>query len=82
MHVSAKSKVLPTRATDSLRPSRARLIGGMAELLLRFDIVRKLDITVVCRGNQFRVGNGESEMMTYIEKHHWVFPLVPIDCAR
>ena len=50
-------------------------------MLLGLDIVRKLDITVVFGSNRFRVGQGESVMMTYNEKHHWVFPLVPTACA-
>ena len=53
----------------------------MGELLLCLDIRRKLDIAVVFGSDQFRVGQGESEMMTYNEKHHWVIPLVPTACA-
>ena len=73
----AKSAFLPIWITDTFRPSRVRAIGGMAELLLCLDIVSKLDITVVFGCNQFRIGQVESEMMTYNEKHHWVFPLSP-----
>ena len=58
----------------------ARLIGGMAELLLRLDIIGKLDITVVFGIDHFTAGQGELEMMTYNEKHHWVLPLVPTAC--
>ena len=79
--VSLKSTVVPIWITDTLRPVRARLIEGMAELLLGLDIVRKLDITVVFGRNHFRAGHGELEMMTYNEKNHWVFPLVPTACA-
>ena len=45
------------------------------------DIVRELDITVDFGSDHFRAGQGEFETMTYNEKHHWVFPLVPTDCA-
>ena len=76
-----KSTVLPIWMTDSFRPVRARLVEGMKELLLGLDIIRKLDISVVFGRDHFRVGQGELEMMTYIEKHHWVFPLVPTACA-
>ena len=76
-----KSTALPIWATDSSRPAMVRLIDGMAELLLSLDIVMKLDITVVFGCDHFRAGKGELEMMTYNEKHHWVFPLVPTACA-
>ena len=78
--VSVKSTVLPIWSTDSFRPARLRLIDGMTELLLRLDIVRKLDITVVFGSDHFRVGQGELEMMTYNEKHRWVCHLVPTAC--
>ena len=59
-----------------------RLIEGMTELLLLLDIIRKLDITVVFGSDHFRVGQCEVEMMmTYNERHHWVFPIVPTTCA-
>ena len=79
--VSAKSAVLPIWITYSFRPVRVRRIDGMTELLLCLDIIRKLDITVVFGRNQLRVRQGESEMVTYNGKHHWVFPLVPTACA-
>ena len=79
--VSVKSTVLPIWTTDSFRPARVRLIDGMAELLLGLDIVMKLDITVVFGIDHFRVGQGELEMMTYNEKHHWALPLLPTACA-
>merc|ERR1712112_14123 len=79
--VPVKSTVLPIWITDSFRPVRARLIDGVAEFLICLEIIRKLDITVVFGSNQFGAGQGESEMMTYNEKHHWVFPLVPTACA-
>ena len=59
-----------------------RLIDGMAELLLCVDIIRKPDISVVFpESNQFSVGQGESAMATYNKTQHWVFLLVPTDCA-
>ena len=57
------------------------MIDGMTELLLGLDIARKLDITVVFGSDHFMDGQGELEMMTYNEKHHWVFHLVPTACA-
>ena len=54
-----KSAVLPIWITDTFIPVRARLIDGMAELLLGLYIIRKLYITVVFGSNQFRVGHGE-----------------------
>ena len=55
--------------------------GGKTELLLGLDIIRKLDITVDFGSDHFRVRQCELEMMTYNEKHHRVFPLVPTACA-
>ena len=72
---------LPIWITDSFRPVRARLIDGMTELLLGLDIVRGLDIAVVFGSNQFRIGQVESEIMTYNGKHRWAFPLVLTACA-
>ena len=79
--VSAKRTILPIWITDAFRPVRVRLIEGVGWLLLCLDIVKKLDITVVFGCDHFRVGQGELEMMTYNEKHHWVFPLFPTACA-
>ena len=79
--VFAKSASLPIWITDSFRPARARLVDGMAELLLGIDIVRKLDIALVFGSNQFRIGQWGSEMMTYNGKHRWVFHLVSTACA-
>ena len=56
------------------------MVDGMTELLRGLDIVRKLDIAVVSESDHFRAGQGELEMMTYNEKHHWVFPLVRTAC--
>ena len=53
----------------------------MTELLVRLDIVRKLDIAVVFRSDHFRVGQGELKIMTYNETHRWVLPLAPTACA-
>ena len=76
-----KSTSLPIWIADSFRPARAILIGGMTELLLGLAIIRKLDITVVFGSDHFGAGQGELDTMTYNEKHHWVFPLVPTACA-
>ena len=75
--VSVESTVLPIWINDAFRPARVRLVDGMAELLLCLEIIRGLDIAVVFGSNQFRVGQGESEMVTYNGKHHWVFPPSP-----
>ena len=75
--MSVGSAVLPIWITDTFIPARMRMIDGMTELLLGLDIIRKLDTTVVFGSNQFRVGQGESEMVTYNGKHHWVFPPSP-----
>ena len=50
---------------------------GGGELLSGLDIISKLDIRVRFGSKQFRVGRCELEMMTFNEKHHWVFHLVP-----
>ena len=76
-----KSTLLPIWITDKFRPVRVRFIGRMAELLLWLDIIRGLDITVVCGSNHFRVGQGELEMMTYNDGNRCVLPLVPTACA-
>ena len=68
---------MPIRVLDSFKPVRARLIVGKTEFHLGLGIVRKLNITVEFGRDHFRVGQGELGMMTYNEKHHWVFPLVP-----
>ena len=57
------------------------MIVGKTELLLGLDIVRELCIKVEFGGDHFLVGQGELEMMTYNEKRHWVFPLVPTSCS-
>ena len=44
------------------------------------DIIRKLAIAVRFAGGQCKVGQSECEMMTFNEKHHWVFPLGPTSC--
>ena len=56
--MSLQSTVLPIWITDSFRPTRVRLVEGKTELLLRLDIVKKLDITVVFGSDHFRVGQG------------------------
>ena len=54
---------------------------GKTELLLGMNIVRKLDIAVSLGGDQFKVGQGEWDMMTFKEKKHCVFPPAPTSCA-
>ena len=44
-------------------------------------IVKKLGAQVCFGCDRFQVGQGEWEMMTFNEKHHWVFPLAPTACA-
>ena len=78
---SLQIAVLPIWTMDSFRPAWVRSIEGKTELLLGLDIVKELDITVVFGSDHFMVGQGELEMVTYNEKHHWVFPLVPTACA-
>ena len=68
-------------ATGSFKPATVRLIEGKTELLPGLDIVSKLYIGVEFGRNRFRAGRGELGMMTFNEKRHWVFPLVPTDWA-
>ena len=75
------STVIPICVLDTFKPVSARLIEGETELLLGLDIIRELDITVEFGSDHFRIGQVELEMMTYNGKHHWVFPLLPTDCA-
>ena len=77
---SLTSTVLPIWVTDSFKRARVRLIEGGTELLPGLDIVGKLDIVVEFGIERFRFGRGELEMMTFNEKRHWVFPLVPTSC--
>ena len=53
---------------------------NQSDILLGLDIVKKLDITVVFGSDHFMAGQGKLAMMTYNEKHHWVFPLFPTAC--
>ena len=78
---SGNSTVVPIWAEDSFKPAMVRLIEGKTELLSGLDIISKLDIGVEFGRRRFRVGRGELEMLTFNEKLHWVFPLVPTDCA-
>ena len=41
------------------------------------QIVKKLGAQVDFGRDQFKVGQGEWVIMTFNEKHHWVFPLTP-----
>ena len=72
---------IPIWAQGNSKPARVILIRGKSELLSGMDIVRKLDIAVRFRGDQFKVGQSEWEMMTFNAKNRWVFPLVPTSCA-
>ena len=49
-------------------------------MLSGLDIVKKLDIRVCVGSDRFHVGQGEWTAMTFNEKHHLVFPLVPTAC--
>ena len=44
-------------------------------------IIKKLDLTSNVGGNRFKFGQSECGMVTFNEKHRWVFPLVPTACA-
>ena len=44
-------------------------------------IIRKLRLAVDFGCERFQVGQGEWEGVTFNDKHHWVFPLVPNACA-
>ena len=77
---SVASTVLPIWVNDSFKPSRIRLITGKTELLPGLGIVKKLDIGVCFGRDRAQVGQGEWGMMTFNEKHYWVFPLVPSAC--
>ena len=55
-------------------PRQSRVTSGMG-------IVRKLNIAVRFGGDQSKVGHSEWRMMTFNEKHHLVFPLVPTASA-
>ena len=57
--VSDASTVLPICANDSFKPVRIRLIGGETEVLLRMNMVKKLDIAVCFGIDRFKVGQGE-----------------------
>ena len=53
-----------------------RLIRGVAELLLRMSIIRKLCIAVDFGDRYLRIGQGEWKAMTYNGWDLWVLPLV------
>ena len=65
---------IPIWANGIFRPLRVRLIRGKTELLSGMRIVKKLGVQVASESDQFKVGQGEWEMMTLKEKNHWVFP--------
>ena len=48
--------VIPILVGGMIKPARARLIRGISELLSGMDIVKKLDLDVNFRGNQFKRG--------------------------
>ena len=60
---------------------RVRLIHGKAALLSGMHIVKKLVAHVCFGSDRYKVGQGEWEMMTFNENHHWVFHPIPTDCA-
>ena len=62
---SLMGAVMPIWAGGAPKPVLVRLIRGKAELLLRMDIVKKLDLAVNFGNNQFNVGKSAWEMMTF-----------------
>ena len=64
----------------TFRQARVRLIQGKTELLPGMRIVKKLGAAGCFGSDRFKVGQGEWEMMTLNEKHHWVFPLALTAC--
>ena len=44
-------------------------------------VIKKLQLAVNFGGEGFQVGQVEWGEMTFNDKHHWVFPLVPTACA-
>ena len=81
VRASDASTALPIWANGSVKPVRSRLISGGTELLLRMNIVKKLDSAVCAGSDRFHVGQGKWGMMTFNDNRHWVFPLVPTACA-
>ena len=55
---SDDSTAVPIWANGSFKPVRIMLLSGKTELLLRMDIVKKLDIAVCFAGDRFHVGQG------------------------
>ena len=78
---SCASTVLPIWANGTFRPVRVRLIRGKSELLSGMHIVKKPGVAVCFRGDRFKVGQVECDMVTFNENHHWVFPLAPTASA-
>ena len=78
--VSDASTALPIWARGSFKHVRIALIIGGSELLLCMHTIKKLDIAVCFGIDRFHVGQGWG-MLTFNEKHRWVFPLVPTSCA-
>ena len=74
---SESSTIMPIWVDGDFKPVKIRLIDGKTELLLGMDVIRKLQLTVDFGSERFQVGQGEWEAMTFNDKHHWVFPLVP-----
>ena len=74
---SEMGTVIPVCGYGIFKHARVSLIHGKPDLLLGTNIIRKLDITVSDGGDLFTVGQSACEMMTFSEKRHCVFPLVP-----
>ena len=55
------------------KPEFFRLIRGKSYLLLRIDIIKKLDMAVNSGVNQSNGGRSEWRRMTSNEKHRWYF---------
>ena len=71
---------IPIWENGTPMPARVMLILGIAGLLSGMDIINQVGSTVNFRSNQFKVGQSGWGMMTFNEKHHCVFPLVPTSC--
>ena len=73
---SGASTVIPIWVNGIFRPARVRLIRGEAALLLGMHIVKEFGAQVDFGSDQFKVGQGEWEMVTFNEKApFWYFAI-------
>ena len=79
---SGASTALPIWVNGAFGPVRVGLIRGKAELLSGMHIVKKLGAHVCFGSDRFKVAQCEWGMMTFNERYHWVFTLIPTACAR